>query len=607
MNRWWWKIGRYAQPEGRALLFVGLLMAIGVGLDLLTPWPIKLIVDNVLADRPLPNSLSWIQALPGAQSPKIMLAYLAGATIGLFLVARIGAIVQRYVEAGAGSRMAYSLAADLFNHLQRRSLLMHYRSKTGDLMKRVTADTGCVRELVMHVFVPSITAGFTLIGMFVVMWRLHHGLAIFALLLSIPLVLIIRLVATPLSERRYREQELQGQMYSLAEQTLLAIPLIQAFGREHQENDRFRGLARRTMRATLSYELAGHKFKVSTAAVAALATAGVMIYGGMAVRADQLSVGTLLVLLAYFAALYSPLETLAYLSEGFASSKAGARRVLEVLDEDAPSITDAADARPLRRDPSIPGAAVRYDRVAFGYAADRCVLHDVSFEVAPGEMVAIAGETGAGKSTLMSLLLRFFDPWQGAISIDGTDIRHATLVSLRDHIAYMPQQPFLLPLSLAENIAYGRPNASRREVIAAACAANADDFIRQLPSGYDTVIGERGVTLSAGQKQRLSLARALLKDAPILILDEPTSALDPATEAGILDDVGQLFEGRTTFIIAHRFSTIARASLALVLDHGKLIEIGSPAELLAANGRYHQLHQLQFGTDRNKPAVNSCA
>jgi ATP-binding cassette subfamily B protein/subfamily B ATP-binding cassette protein MsbA len=235
-------------------------------------------------------------------------------------------------------------------------------------------------------------------------------------------------------------------------------------------------------------------------------------------------------------------------------------------------------------------------------------LEGVSFEILAGETVAIVGETGAGKSTLMSLVLRFFDPWRGSIYIDGNDIRQITLQSLRANIAYMPQKPFLLPLTIADNIAYGRADATRDEIVAAATAAKADPFIRQLPHGYDTVIGERGLTLSAGQKQRLSLARALLMDAPILILDEPTSALDPATEASIFDDVRDLFAGRTTFIVAHRFSTIQRATTAIVVENGGVVESGSPQELLTTGGRFHQLHQLQFGHELLVgPTENSCA
>jgi ATP-binding cassette subfamily B protein len=595
MNRWWLRIGGYARTETGPLVLIGVLILIGVGISLLTPWPLKLIVDHVLVDKPLPQGISWVRSLSGAQSKNGLLAWLAAATVGLFLLSRTTAISKRYIETGVGSRLMYALASDLFSRLQHRSLSLHFRSNTGDLIKRVTADTTCVRELVMQVFVPAAQAVFTLIGMLLIMWQMSPGLAVFALLLSIPLLIIIRLLSEPLSGRRYREQELQGQIYSLAEQSLSAMPLVQAFGREQHHYDHFHKLARTTIGANLRYELTGHQFKVSTAAVTSLATACAMVYAGLSVRDGSLSVGSLLVLLTYFAALYSPLETLAYLVEGFASAKAGARRVLEILDESDRRIADAIDAKPLNCYAGAPGTSIRFHGVTFGYTPDCPVLTNITFEIAGGEMVAIVGESGVGKSTLMSLLLRFFDPWQGAIYIDGVDIRRATVASLRSCIAYMPQKPFLLPLSVAENIAYGRPGASRDEIIAAASAAKADQFIRELPNAYDTVIGERGITLSNGQKQRLSLARALLKQSPVLILDEPTSALDPATEASILEDVSRLFENRTSFVIAHRFSTIRQASKAIVIDDGRLVEFGSPDELLAACGHFHRLHQLQFG------------
>jgi ATP-binding cassette subfamily B protein/subfamily B ATP-binding cassette protein MsbA len=607
MKRWWWSIGRYAVPETQPLVLIGALMLCGIVAGLLSPWPLKLIVDSVMAGKPLSDGLGFLYSLPGSASPTILLAWLAASTVGLFLVTRLIAILQRYVEVGAGSRMVYALASDLFHHLQRRSLLAHYQGQAGDLVKRVTSDTGCARELVIQVLIPSMRSVVTLLGMFAIMWQLDRRLAIFAVTLSVPLIFIIRLVAKPLSERRYREQELQGQIYSLAEQTLTAIPLVQSFGREQHENDRFRGLARRTIWANLRYELAGHQFKVSTAAVTAIGGACVMVFGGMAVLDGQLTVGSLLVLMTYFTALYSPLETLAYLSEGYASAKAGARRVLEILNEEPRPMGDAAGAMPLVRDLSRRGASIRFEDVVFGYAPNRPVLSGVSVEIAAGKMVALVGETGAGKSTLLSLLLRFFDPWQGAIYVDGADIRQVTLASLRSNIAYMPQQPFLLPLSVAENIAYGRPNATRSEIMAAASAAQADGFIRHLANGYDTVIGERGVTLSAGQRQRLSLARALLMNAPILILDEPTSALDPATEACVVEDVERLFPNCTVIVVAHRFSTIERATTAIVLDRGHIVEFGPPQELLSAGGRYHQLHQLQYGAQAVESAVNSCA
>jgi ATP-binding cassette subfamily B protein/subfamily B ATP-binding cassette protein MsbA len=607
MNRWWYKTSRYAVAERLSLAAIGGFVLLDVALGLLNPWPLKMIVDNVVAGKPLPDAFSWLNVVPGANSPRGLLALLAAATVALFLCRRLVNIFQRYVEAGAGSRMVYALATDLFHHLQRRSILLHYENQKGDLIKRVTADTGCVRDLVMHVFVPSITSIVTLAGMFIIMLQLSPGLAIFAILLCVPLAVVIRLVAGPLAERRYDEQELQGQIYALAEQTLSAIPIVQAFGREQHEDERFRHLARRTIGANLRYEMAGHLFKVATGAVSAVATACAMIVGGFAVRDGRLSIGSLLVLMSYFVALYSPLETLAYLTEGFSTAKAGARRVLAILEEDGGPIGDSPGAVPMPTVPSDRGADVRFENVSFGYSAGREALHDISFEVAPAEMVAIVGETGAGKSTLISMLFRLFDPWCGAIHVNGHDIREITLESLRQNIAYMPQQPFLLPQSIAENIAYGRPDAARDKIFAAAVAAKADEFIRDLPNGYDTVIGERGITLSVGQRQRISLARALIKGSRILILDEPTSALDPATEAGIFDDIRQLFKGCTTFVIAHRFSTIRHATTAIVLDQGRIVEIGSPKELLAACGQFYELHQAQTAPQSIASAINSCA
>jgi ATP-binding cassette subfamily B protein len=336
-----------------------------------------------------------------------------------------------------------------------------------------------------------------------------------------------------------------------------------------------------------------HQFRVSTGAVNALAGAVVMSAGGIAVLQGELTVGSLLVLVCYFAALYSPIETLAYLSEGFASAAAGARRVLDMLDAHEFDVIDQPGAAPLPAPSISHGISVRLAGVTFGYEPGRPVLQDVSLVADPGEIVAVVGSTGAGKSTLVSLIPRFFDPWQGTVYFNEREIRSIQLASLRQQIAIVPQQPFLLPLTIAENIAYARPEASRAEIVAAAVAASADAFIQRLPRGYDTVIGERGATLSGGEKQRLSIARAFLKDAPILILDEPTSAVDAQTEACLMESLEHLMRGRTTFIIAHRLSTIRRADQILVLENGRCVERGGHDELLSLRGHYFRFHGSQ--------------
>jgi ATP-binding cassette subfamily B protein/subfamily B ATP-binding cassette protein MsbA len=324
----------------------------------------------------------------------------------------------------------------------------------------------------------------------------------------------------------------------------------------------------------------------------AVGSAAILILGGVHVYEGLLTVGSLLVFLAYLTAIYEPLETLANLSTSYADGTGQARRVLEVL-ESGERVAERADARPLVRG-GAGAVSVCFEGVSFGYQPGRAVLRDLSLTIGAGETVALVGATGAGKSTLVSLVPRFFDPWAGRVLIDGQDVRALTLQSLREQVALVLQEPFLLPLTVAENIAYGRPGAGREEIVAAAVAANADEFIRRLPEGYDTVIGERGATLSGGQRQRLAIARALLKDAPILILDEPTSALDARTEALILEALERLMANRTTLIIAHRLSTIRNADRVAVLKDGQVAEEGRHRDLLAAHGEYWQYHSLQL-------------
>ena len=594
MKRWWIQIARYALSETRGLWVVLVLMIVGVGLNVIKPWPLKLIVDYALKGKPLPEAFSMIGNLPGLNSPIGLLAWLSAATVLVFLAHQSITIIQGYVRAGVGARMVYNLGSNLFDRLQHLSLRFHGRQRAGDLVRRVTTDSGCVRELVMGTIFPALTSVVSLCMMFAVMWKLERSLAVLALFIAPGLVFFIRLLNRPMTERAYQYQQLEGAMMALAEQTLSSIPVVQAFGREAYEDKRWQGLSRRTLHAYLRTILSQMQFKIGVSGTTAIGTAIVMVSGGLFVLKGSLTVGGLIVFLSYVAALYAPMETLAYSSSGYASAAARAKRVIEVLKaEDRIQEIPEAKSFPMLR--GRKGVRVRLENVTFGYELGRPVLENVALEVHPGETVALVGPTGAGKSTLVSLILRFFDPWEGRVLFDGIDVRKIKLSSLRNQVSIVLQEPFLLPLTVAENIAYGRSGASQVKIEAAAIAARADEFIRQLSEGYNTIIGERGATLSGGQKQRLAIARALLKDAPVLILDEPTSALDAKTEASLLEALERLMQGRTTFIIAHRLSTIRGADRIVVLEDGKIVEEGTHDELLKAGGTYNHLCYLQFG------------
>ncbi len=586
----------YVRPHWRGLATLLLMMGLTVCLDVLRPWPTKVLIDHVLSHQPIPAPLTrFREFLPGPSGREGLLFWVCLSTILLFLAGTLMSMVQTVVSVGLGQRMTYDLGGDLFLHLQRLSLLFHSRQPVGDTISRVSSDAYCVQTLVTGVFLPLLQSVVTLGVMFTIMWRLEPKMTALALLVIPFLLLVMRLFSRPMKDRNRETRDLEGRMMSLIQQALTAIPAVQAFTREELECDRFQRCAGDTVAAYQRAALAGIWFKLCVGLVTALGTAGIMWLGARYAIEGRMTAGTILVFLSYLGSLYGPLNSITYTASTWQHAAANADRVMEILDTPA----DVQD-RPDSRETSLRGG-VRYEDIAFGYAPERPVLKGVSFEARPGEVIAIVGPTGAGKTTLMNLLVRFFDPWSGRVSIDGQDIRTIRLRSLRQQVAIVLQESFIFPLTAAENIAYGRPEATREQIVAAAVAANADGFIRALPSGYDTVVGERGATLSGGEKQRLSIARAFLKDAPILILDEPTSALDARTEALLLEALSRLMEGRTTFIIAHRLSTIRNADHILVLNHGEIVEQGRHAELIAQGGLYAGLYRQQMEIARHVP------
>jgi len=552
-------------------------------LELLKPWPLKIVVDNVLGGKPV--GVAAVDALP--QGTILLLACAAL----VFVYALLGALAvsSNYATISVGQRMVNDFRGELYAHLQRLSLAFHSRREVGDLLFRLTADTFAIQTLTMNGFFPILTSVVLLGGMITVMLRMDLAMTLVALaivpILFLAIVSLSARINALATEARVRESAL----WSVAQRTIGAIRVIQAFTTEQAEHRRFVDTSSASLDANLRLYTFQSGYSAFVNVLIAVGTAAVLWFGATRVMAGALSVGDVLVFTSYLASLYAPINSLTQTWGLIQGARVGAERVFEIL-ETAPDLHDGT--RELARG-AVHGD-IAFDGVEFGYDASRPVLRGVTFQAKAGSLVAVVGATGAGKTTLVGLIPRFYDVRAGRVLIDGVDVREYTLRSLRRQVGMVLQPPLVFPTTLRDNVAYGKPDATPDEIAAAVTLAQLDGFVERLPEGLDTVVGEGGATLSSGEQLRVTIARAILRDAPILILDEPTSALDVETEARVMAGLENLMAGRTTFVIAHRLSTIRRADQVLVLEQGTIVEQGSFAELIQRGGHFARLHRTQF-------------
>ncbi len=584
----------WQQKKGLTKLLVLALLAACV--TALMPWPIKLLVDYALVEQP-----SLVSDNSIFTNPAVLIAIAALASVLFFALSSAISVASSWLWSKIGQQMVIDLSMIMFNKLQRLSKIFHTKHPVADSLGRLTVDSWCVFTIAQALLITPVQNLITLLVIGLVAWQIDPFLAVLSLLLSPLLAASTIYFGEKLRARSQLQREAQSRVMSFVHQTITAIPLVQAFGREQANCAKFRNLSNEAVKSAKISSLFDNGFTFVNAVTLSAGLTIVLIAGGQRVLDGTITVGSLLVFLGYLHTLQGETESLLLTYKNVKSAEANLDRVLEVLDADE-EITDHWGARALPKEGLHNPVGIRFENVSFAYEENRPVLNNISLEIKPGETVAFVGKSGSGKSTLASLIMRFFDWDSGKIYIGDEDIYDIDLKSLRDRISVVLQDPFLLPLTVAENIAYGTPDATREEIIRAATTASAAAFISKLPNGYDTMIGEKGANISGGQRQRLAIARAILKNAPVLILDEPTSALDARTETLFFEALSKLMQGRTTIIVAHRLSTIRDADKIVVIDKGQVAESGNHAELMALNGIYAEMIRLQ-STELEKEAA----
>jgi ATP-binding cassette, subfamily B, bacterial len=559
--------------------------------ELLQPWPLKVIFDYGLLRKEGEGIWSGIAAFMRT-NPELGIALASLTIVVIAIFSGLAGYLETITMAAATQRIVFGIRARLFRHIQALSLDFHDESRSGDLLMRLTGDINLMREMLSGVTVALGSTFLILIGMTLVMAWMDPLLTVAALVVVPVLAFAVWRLSGQLKSAVSRQRKSEGQVAAAIHESLIGVRAVKAFSREREEERRFGRTNRKSLREGLKAKRLELVLMRLVQILIACGTCAVVLLGARRVAAGKITPGDLLVFIAYAQQMYRPMSRISRLLAHLVKAMASGERVVEVLER-TPTVIDAPDAVAA---PSFRGR-IEFQRVTFGYRPGERALRQVSFTVEPGEVIALVGRTGSGKSTVFNLLMRFYDPQRGAIRIDGEDIRRYSISSLRDQMSIVLQEPLLFGLTVHENIAFGKPKAIREKVLEAAIKAEADEFIRELPNGYDTVIAERGVSLSGGQKQRIAIARAVLRRSPILLLDEPHTGLDAQTEADVADSLAKLMQGRTTFVIAHRLATVRNADRILYLHKGKLLAQGTHENLIATVEAYRRLCALQFGPE----------
>ena len=555
--------------------------------DIAEPWPVKIVVDNLLQNKKLPDwALTVVNAI--GQDKIAILNFALGAVVVIALVGAVSSYFEKYLTTTIGQWVSHDLRLLLYQRIQRLSLLEHSESRTGDLISRVTSDIDAIQDFITTALLGIVVNILTLVGMIGVMFYINWRFTLVALSVAPVLFSVVYFYSRRIKKATRAVRRKESEMLSGVAEILSSIQVVQAFAREDYEERKFNWESRQSVQAALAARAMKAKLSPIVDILVAVGTILVLGFGARLAMAGELSIGVLIVFLTYLKQSYKPMRELSKMSNTISKAAVAFERIQEVMGSES----RVADLPTAGHAPPFKGR-IDFDRVSFSYGPDIQILKDVSFHIEPGQVVAIVGPSGTGKTTIASLVPRFFDPQGGSIKIDGLDVKQFTLKSLRDQISFVLQDNLLFSGTVWENIAYGRPDADPMDTIKAAEIAHAHDFIVNMPQGYGTMVGERGVTLSGGQRRRIAIARAIVRNTPILILDEPTTGLDAASEKAVVEALDYLMKGRTCIIIAHHLHTVRNADVIFVMKDAALVEQGTHDELLAKGGVYAHLHDLQ--------------